>query len=111
MVGRKHLTNEYDSVRFIQQYKVMSFFNKYLLSHFAFILIASFKLRATSSFFCCRILQEKMSPVNRSLSILRCWISTARNRLRELRYLPIIQIQKAIMNLVMKVLHAFMELR
>ena len=40
MVGRKHLTKTYDSVRFIQQYKVMSFFSKYVLSHFAFILIA-----------------------------------------------------------------------
>ena len=88
----------------------MSFFNKYALSHFALILIAasSWAQPAPSAVV---HLTEKMSPVNRSLSILRCWISTARNRLRESRYLPIIQIQREIMKVMTQVLHVFMELR
>ena len=80
----------------------MSFFNKYLLSHCAFILIAvsSSAQQAPSSVVHLTEKNEPGKPFTLDIKVLDIE-----------RYLPIIQIQKAIMNLVMTARHAFMELR
>ena len=80
----------------------MSFFNKYLLSHCAFILIAvsSSAQQAPSSVVHLTEKNEPGKPFTLDIKVLDIE-----------RYLPIIQIQKEIMKVLLKVLHVFMELR
>ena len=88
----------------------MSFFNKYLLSHCAFILIAvsSSAQQAPSSVVHLTEKNEPGKPFTLDIKVLDI---DSKEPVAESRYLPIIQIQKEIMKVLLKVLHVFMELR